>query len=120
MSQEFHMTTEKVIENIENDFNEAKNKCSELYKKIDESKVNNNIDQYIDYYRSIIKCLNDIKEESLALDNVPLPLICFKSDEEIYEERKKNCDIILAMAQHIRGCKQSFEKYNQQIKSEKK
>ena len=120
MSQE---EKEQALEKIENYFNEAKNKCGTLYKNLDESKTNNNIgnyEKYIEDYRNIIECLNKIKDESYALDNVYINKICFKTDEEIYETRRKNCDFIIGMAQRIRGCKQSFEKYNQQIESEKK
>ena len=121
MSQNPPITIEKIIDNIEEEFNKAKNECSYLYKKIDESKTNNNnIGQFIEHYKNIINYLNSIKQESLALDNVPIPLLCFENDEKINEERKNNCNIMQAMAQHIRGCKQSFEKYNENLESNSK
>ena len=99
-------------------FDQAKNNLNELYRKIPANAEENynDLDKLINNYKTIIENLKQIKNESYELDNYPVPEICFQSDDIVNEERINNFNGLLSLAQHIRGCHQSFSEYNSKIK----
>ena len=109
------LETLETISLISSKFKNIKKMCSEFYKIIESASTQEESEKLINIYKQIIQLLKEIKEESYKVDNVEIDPICFKSEEDFYKQRQQNCDIIQAMVQHIRGCKESFEKYNQKI-----
>ena len=94
-----------------------KKEASEFYKKLSNSKDSKEL---IESYKNLIEMLGEIKKESKDLDNLEVPQKCFESDDIVQNTLIENCSTIMSLAQHIRGCKESFEKYNQKIESNNK
>ena len=94
---------------------EVKTKTSDLYKKIPNANSEEDCNILIENYKDIIKNLKEIKESSYSLDNIEVPPICFESDDNINNELVNRVNIIMNLAQHIRGCKKSFDEYNKKI-----
>ena len=105
----------QVIQKIENKFIEAKSNCRKFYKEIDTAKTEEKCNELIGYYKQMIEALEYIKNESFILDSIEIPVEWLHTDDNITELRKRNCNIIQSLAQHIRGCVKAFEDYNNKI-----
>ena len=112
-------TTIKLIEKIIKIFNETKDLCSKLYKKLENSKTKSECDELIHLYKEIINNLKNIKEQSRALDNVDIEEDYLGTEDEVNQLRENNCKSIQCLAQHLRGCIQSFKKYTEMMKNKK-
>ena len=113
------MTIQKSIKKVDEKFDNVKKNSSELYKTLEQAKTKEDSEKLIEYYKKIIELLKEIKEESKNLDYVEIPEICFNTDDIVNEAKIQNCNTIQAFAQHIRGCKEAFAKYNKKIESKK-
>ena len=113
------MDIQKTIKIIDETFDEVKKNSSELYRTMEQAKTKEDTEKLIEYYKKVIEYIKQIKEKSRALDNVEIPEICFNTDDIVNEAKIQNCNTIQAFAQHIRGCKEAFAKYNQKIESKK-
>ena len=107
------------IQNILNLFNETKDTCSKLYKKLENARTKPECDELIKFYKDIVNNLKIIKEDSKALDNVEIPEDFVGTEEEINQARENNCKNLECLAQSIRGCIDSFKKYNEMIQKKK-
>ena len=105
----------KQIEQIVKLFNETKDLCSKLYKKLENSKTRPQCDELIILYKQIINNLKDIKEKSRALDNVEIEEDYIGTEEEINQLRENNYKNLLCLAQQIRGCLQSYNKFKEMM-----
>ena len=109
----------KQIEKIVKLFNETKDLCSKLYKKLENSKTKSECDELIHLYKEIINNLKIIKEQSRELDNVDIDEDYLGTEDEVNQLRENNCKSIQCLAQHLRGCIQSFKKYSEMMKNKK-
>ena len=107
------------IQIILNQFNETKDICSKLYKKLENARTKPECDELIKFYKEIVNNLKIIKEESKVLDNVEIPEDFLGTENEINQIRENNCKSIECLAQSIRGCIDSFKKYNEMIGKKK-
>ena len=110
----------ELLTNIIKNLEEVKSKASSLYKKIQNANSEEDRDILIGYYKDIIKVLNEIKEKSHSLDKVEVDPICFDTDDNFNKELFHKYNNIMSLAQHIRGCKQSFDEYNKKIETNNK
>ena len=104
------------LKSVISKLDQAKSNCNDLYKKIIKANTKEDCDELIKNYHIIIENLKQVKNESYALDNFPVPEICFQPDDEVNNARMDNYNSLLSLAQHIRGCHQAFSDYNSKIK----
>ena len=101
------MDTESSIESILKDFAKVKESCDKIYKGI-----NNRAEcgELIQAYNEIIYYLNIIKEKSKNLDEVSI-----QDEQSVNQKRENLANDILFLAQHIRGCMESYKKFGEMI-----
>ena len=105
------------IENIIKLFGETKELCSKLYKNLENAKNKSDCDELIKLYKDIISNLKKIKMMSVALDNIQIPEEYIGTDSEINQLRENKAKNIEFLAQRLRGCLDSFKKYNETFKN---
>ena len=113
------LKTINLIENLMKEFGETRDLCSKLYKKLENSKTKSECDELIHLYKEIINNLKIIKEQSRELDNVDIDEDYLGTEDEVNQLRENNCKSIQCLAQHLRGCIQSFKKYTEMMKNKK-
>ena len=109
------INTNILIQNLVKEFSDTKELCSKLYKKLENSKTKPQCDELIILYKQIINNLKDIKEKSRALDNVEIEEDYIGTEEEINQLRENNYKNLLCLAQQIRGCLQSYNKFKEMM-----
>ena len=115
MNNAYNLNEKDIMSKVKDKVSEARKNASELYKKMELAKTKEDSNNLIEYYKKIIGLLKEIKEESHSLDKIEVPPECLESDDIIQEQRIINCNKIMAYGQHIRGCKESIDKYNKAI-----
>ena len=116
MDQNAVKQTEEIIKL----FNETRDLCSKLYKKLESANTKSECDDLVKFYKEIIINLKNIKEQSVNLDNVDIVEAYVDTEEEINQLRENNGKSIQCLAQQLRGCLDSFKKYNEKMKNSKK
>ena len=104
-----------ILEKILKEFNEAKEICSKLYKKLENSKTKSECDELVSLYKQIVNNLKNIKEESRALDDVDIPEDYLGTEDDVIKIRENNCKNIECLTQQLRGCLNSYKKYFEMV-----
>ena len=105
------------VEHILKKFNETKDACSKLYRKLESANTKAECDELITLYKEIVNNLKIIKEQSKVLDDVDFSEDYLGTENEINDMREANCKNIQCLAQHLRGCLSSFQKFNEIMKN---
>ena len=92
-------------------FSKIKESCDKIYKGIANATNRQECEKLVEAYNEIIKNLNIIRERSKVLDNISI-----QDEQYIIQEREKLANNVLILAQHIRGCMDSYSKYGDMIK----
>ena len=107
------------VENILKRFNEAKDACSKLYRKLENANSKTECDELIKLYKEIVNNLKFIKEQSRSLDDMDFNEDFLGNENDINDIRENNCKDIQCLSQHLRGCLQSFKKFQEIMKNKK-
>ena len=107
------------LENILKKFNETKDACSKLYRKLESAKSKTECDELISLYKEMVNNLKFIKEQSRFLDDVDYGEDLLGNENDINDIRENNCKTIQCLSQHLRGCLQSFKKFQEIMKNKK-
>ena len=110
--------TKEAFDNITKELEYSKKLTSELYKKLDTAKTEEECKELVELYKNLVDTLKNIRNESFKLDGIQIHKNYIDLDNEKYKEvRMANCNEIQAFAQQMRGCIAKFQLYNDKIKN---